>query len=128
VELDRLKEEMGIVVIKPIVSDVEMTSGPDDLPVDSLMSIGRFFPGFKSLMERVVVALERRSEPEPTSSVPLADKFLLTLAEAQVLTGLSREMLKRAVVAGELPSRLMGKAYRVKRDDLKYYVDNLWLD
>ena len=79
-------------------------------------------------MERVVVALERRSEPTPTSSIPIADKFLLTLTEAQVLTGLSREMLKRAIVAGELPSRLMGKAYRVKRDDLKYYVDNLWLD
>ena len=105
-------------MIQPTVSDVEMNSIADDLPVDSLMSISKFFPGFKSLMKRVVIALEQHSESELKLTVPLADKFLLTLAEAQVLTGLSREMLKRAIVAGELPSRLIGKAHRVERDDL----------
>ena len=58
--------------------------------------------------------------------MPIADKLLLTIAEAQALTGLSREVLKNAIAAGELKAKQIGKSWRVKRSDLKEYIDKLF--
>jgi len=50
---------------------------------------------------------------------------LLTLAEAQALTGLSRQTLRDAIESGELKSRQIGRAFRVKRGDLEKYIAGL---
>jgi excisionase family DNA binding protein len=55
--------------------------------------------------------------------VPIADKLLLTIAEAQALTGLSREFLRDAINKGSLKAKVIGKGWRVKRSDLQEYVD-----
>jgi excisionase family DNA binding protein len=57
--------------------------------------------------------------------VVLAEKLLLTLAEAQLLTGLSRSILRVAIDAGELKARTIGRAWRIKRADLDRYVAKL---
>jgi hypothetical protein len=46
----------------------------------------------------IVEALLGRTENQP--NVPIADKLLLTLAEAQALTGLSKEFLRDAIAYG----------------------------
>ena len=59
------------------------------------------------------------------STTELRSKLLLTLDEAQVITGLSREILQEAIKNGELPSKMMGKAYRIKTQDLERYIADL---
>jgi excisionase family DNA binding protein len=48
------------------------------------------------------------------------------MPEAQALTGLSRDILKEAIATGELPTKIMGKAYRFKHTDIEAYIDRLW--
>jgi excisionase family DNA binding protein len=57
--------------------------------------------------------------------VVLAEKLLLTLAEAQLLTGLSRSTLRAAIEAEELKARQIGRAWRIKRADLEAWVKKL---
>ena len=59
------------------------------------------------------------------STTELRSKLLLTLDEAQVITGLSREILQEAIKNGELPSKMMGKAHRIKTQDLERYIADL---
>ena len=59
------------------------------------------------------------------STTELRSKLLLTLDEAQTITGLSREILQDAIKNGELPSKMMGKAHRVKTQDLERYIADL---
>jgi excisionase family DNA binding protein len=59
------------------------------------------------------------------TTVELRSKLLLTLDEAQTITGLSRDLLVDAIRAGELPSKIMGKAYRIKTQDLEQYIAKL---
>jgi excisionase family DNA binding protein len=59
------------------------------------------------------------------SGVPIADKPLLKLDEAAALTGLSRDRLRKAIQDKELVGKMIGRAYRIKRDDLDRYIKNL---
>jgi excisionase family DNA binding protein len=59
------------------------------------------------------------------STTELRSKLLLTLDEAQAVTGLSRDLLQEAMKNGELPSKIMGKAYRIKTQDLERYIADL---
>lgn len=59
------------------------------------------------------------------STTELRSKLLLTLDEAQAITGLSRDLLQEAIKNGELPSKMMGKAYRIKTQDLERYIADL---
>jgi len=65
-------------------------------------------------------------EQKPLSaSVSIADKPLLKLDEAAALTGLSRDTLRKAIEAGELRGKIIGRAYRIKRADLDAFIENL---
>jgi excisionase family DNA binding protein len=55
----------------------------------------------------------------------LRNKLLLTIDEAQILTGLSRDILLTAIKNDELPSKIMGKSYRIKTQDLEKYITEL---
>ena len=59
------------------------------------------------------------------STTELRSKLLLTLDEAQAITGLSRDLLQEAIKNGELPSKMMGKAHRIKTQDLERYIADL---
>ena len=59
------------------------------------------------------------------TTTELRSKLLLTLDEAQTITGLSRDILQDAIKAGQLPSKMMGKAHRIKTQDLERYIANL---
>lgn len=59
-------------------------------------------------------------------NISIADKLLLTLPEAQALTGLSREFLRDAISQGKLKAQIIGKSWRIKRRDLEDYIANLY--
>jgi excisionase family DNA binding protein len=81
-------------------------------------------------VERLISALEalRSNNPPPTATVSVADiahKIMLTLPEATMLTGLSRNHLRQAIEKGMLKGKLVERGWRVKRTDLDDYVENL---
>jgi excisionase family DNA binding protein len=58
-------------------------------------------------------------------AVAIADKPLLKLDEAAALTGLSRQILRQAIKDGKLKGRIIGRGFRVKREDLDKFIKNL---
>ena len=68
---------------------------------------------------------KRRYDPNETPISDLAAKPLLTRAEAQRYTGLSRELLREAVTLGKVSEVKLGHAYRMKRAELDSYVGTL---
>ena len=58
-------------------------------------------------------------------AVPVADKLTLSLVEAAQLSGLSRGHLREAIEMKKLKARIIGRGWRVKRDDLDLYVKKL---
>ena len=75
-----------------------------------------FFDAFRESVVR---------EQKSASVVDIADKPLLKLDEASSLTGLSRDILRKAIDAGELKGKIIGRAYRIKRADLDSYIEKL---
>jgi len=69
---------------------------------------------------RMLAAFEAMASP-----VRLTDKLTLTLTEATLLSGLSRAYLRQAIHAGKLKARIIGKGWRVKREELDAYVKKL---
>jgi excisionase family DNA binding protein len=70
--------------------------------------------------------LRQAITPETKAAgVPIADKPLLKLDEAAILTGLSRDTLRTAIDTKELNGKLIGRAFRIKRADLDEYIKNL---
>jgi excisionase family DNA binding protein len=59
------------------------------------------------------------------SIADLAAKPLLTLAEAQTLTGLSRQTLRDAIDSKKLKAKIIGKGWKIKRSDLNSYIAKL---
>ncbi|MDF5718102.1 MAG: helix-turn-helix domain-containing protein [Rhizonema sp. NSF051] len=78
------------------------------------------------ILAGVTGAAGRRSLLLISQTVPIADKLLLTLPEAQALTGLSREFLREAISNGTLKAAVIGRSWRIKRSDLEEYVAGLF--
>lgn len=77
---------------------------------------------------RFIVEAVQAEKPATETAPSLSDlsaKLLLSLPEAQALTGLSRETLRAAIEAGELAARQLGRGWKIKRRDLESYIENL---
>lgn len=61
----------------------------------------------------------------PATISDLAHKLTLSLVEAAQLSGLSRNHLRAAIEDKKLKARIIGRGWRVKRDDLDLYVKKL---
>jgi excisionase family DNA binding protein len=68
---------------------------------------------------------KRQRDPDQPTINELAAKPLLTRAEAQRYTGLSRQLLREAVTSGKVKEVKLGHAYRMKRAELDSYVGTL---
>ncbi len=74
--------------------------------------------------ESVAAALEARPDIAP-AAVPVFEKLTLSLMEASQLSGLSRNHLRQAIEEKKLKARIIGRGWRVKREDLDAYVKKL---
>jgi excisionase family DNA binding protein len=76
--------------------------------------------------ERIVAALQAllksRRASEEVSIADLAQKLMLNLSEASVLSNLSRTHLRKAIQSGKLKAKIIGRGWRIKRADLDIYV------
>jgi excisionase family DNA binding protein len=73
----------------------------------------------RNVMETIFNAIGQKP------SVAIADKPLLKLDEAAALTGLSRQLLRQAIEDGKLKGRIIGRGFRVKREDLDEFIKKL---
>jgi excisionase family DNA binding protein len=72
----------------------------------------------------LAAAILERLQPAKTS-VPIESKPLLKLDEASILTGLSRQILRDAIESNKLKAKIVGRAWRIKRDDLDLFLKKL---
>ncbi|MEM7552892.1 MAG: helix-turn-helix domain-containing protein [Cyanobacteria bacterium P01_A01_bin.84] len=124
-ELEAFKEELNQPTIKPAVESRQITTEvydePDIVPV-TMAEFGEF-----RVIDRLAGMVEMlitRGDKKPT--VPIESKILLTLDEAQAMTGLSKGYLREAIGQGNLKAKQIGKSWRVKRCDLDNFVENLF--
>jgi excisionase family DNA binding protein len=126
-ELEAFKEELNQPTVKPafetrqITTDQQPHQGKLVRPGGEITEFGEI--GVIDKLSSIIEVLLGRGDNQPV--VPIADKLLLTIAEAQALTGLSREFLRDAINKGELKAKVIGKSWRIKRNDLEAYIDKL---
>ena len=81
-------------------------------------------PGARLFGPPLVEALESREEPR-SASVRTSEKLLLNLTDCRLLTGLSDANLRNAIKAGTLKAKIIGRGYKVKRQDLDEFINSL---
>jgi hypothetical protein len=129
-ELDAFKAELNQPSIKPAIEtrqiSTEQQPQQENLTypsgeittfgeVDEVSQFGEI--GVIEKLSGIIESLLGRSDNQ--SLVPIADKLLLTIAEVQALTGLSREILRDAIAAGELKAKVIGKGGKYSLADTR---------
>jgi excisionase family DNA binding protein len=126
-ELDKLKEELETTIYKPAIESSSPT--PTNLATSDVSLSGLVEKLFIPLSHQLALLTEAIKNLQTLTPAPPAvkieNKLLLTLREVQALTGLSREILREAIEQGQLKAQIVGKAWRVKRQDLEEYIENL---
>lgn len=81
-------------------------------------------PDARLFVGQLIEALGSREETR-SASVRVSEKLLLNLNDCRLLTGLSDATLRDAIRSGSLKARVIGRGYKVKRQDLDDFVNNL---
>ncbi len=113
-ELQRFKEALESTTYQPANGNTSQALAP--IQQQNLARL--------EVTERLAAALEAL-KPTSRPPIPIESKLLLKLDEASALTGLSRATLRDAISRKKLKAQIIGKAWRVKREDLNIYVKSL---
>jgi excisionase family DNA binding protein len=60
-----------------------------------------------------------------SASVRVSEKLLLNVNDCRMLTGLSEQTLREAIHDEKLKAKIIGRGYKVKRQDLDEFINNL---
>jgi excisionase family DNA binding protein len=112
-------EEQGQIVPASPQKDLIYRPSSESLP----LGMGVLIAPIDNWFDRVVQAIDNLGNRRTITE--LRSKPLVTLDEAQIITGLSREILMDAIKNGQLPTRIMGKAYRIKQADIDRYISEI---
>ncbi len=69
--------------------------------------------------------LSGNSKEPRSASIRVSEKILLNLTDCRLLTGLSQATLKDAIKSEKLKAKLIGRGWKVKRQDLDEFINNL---
>ncbi len=122
-ELRSLKQEIENPPLhRPAVESAQTTSPGSNnsqalIPTNREQGLAEFVGFLKGAFES--------SQRAPVAMLSIADKIMLTLPEAALLTSLSRNHLRQAIGEKKLKARIIGRGWRVKREDLDAYVKKL---
>ncbi len=79
--------------------------------------------------ERFITAIEALTRGANRRGVGfgayISEKIVLTLKDAVALTSLSETSLRKAIKAGNLKARIVGRGYKIKRSDLNDFAAKL---
>lgn len=126
-ELDRLKKELdGLLPEQWPATEAlvqQGTAAADLVPAQSEALVPAQLP---EIGERLIAALQSllqsRQVAEETAITAIAQKLMLNLHEASLLSGLSRAHLREAIRGGRLKAKIIGRGWRIKRADLDIYI------
>ncbi|MDQ3256972.1 MAG: helix-turn-helix domain-containing protein [Acidobacteriota bacterium] len=102
------------------LSPMTVMTGKADVTGNGVMTVTRDTPDSRREFAQMIAAAVAA---KPALSV--ADKLTLSLIEASQLSGLSRNHLRQAIEEKKLKARIIGRGWRVKREELERYVKKL---
>jgi excisionase family DNA binding protein len=117
-EIERLKDELAAPTVT-VKESTELATIPDASRQTQLVA-----PDSSERFAALLDAITAKRDTTPTIS-DLAAKPLLTIAEAQRLTSLSRDLLLDAYHSGKLKLITIGRGYKIKREDLDQFIKKL---
>ena len=127
-ELEAFKAELNQPTIKPAIESRQTTTEFNNgTHITDIEPVNVTDFGELNVVDRLAGMVEmliNRRDNKPT--VPIESKILLTLDEAQGLTGLSKGYLREAIQQGKLNAKVIGKSWKVKRSDLDEFVEELF--
>jgi excisionase family DNA binding protein len=112
-EIENYKRVRDAEYIKPSVTTTS----------DTALARSDVAAGGTALARNVIETIFNLGLQKP--AVAIADKPLLKLDEAAALTGLSRQLLRQAIEDGKLKGRIIGRGFRIKREDLDAFIKTL---
>jgi excisionase family DNA binding protein len=81
-------------------------------------------PDARFIVASLVEAMTSREESR-SASVRVSEKLLLAVNDCRLLTGLSEQSLREAIHAGKLKAKIIGRGYKIKRQDLDEFINEL---
>ena len=123
VEPDRPQHDRPSTPQSQITRSSQPQTEPYNPPQEANFGLATLIAPLGALFNNLTKAIDNHGSRVTTTE--LRSKLLLTLNEAQLVTGLSRDTLMEAIDNGELPSKIIGKARRIKTQDLERYIANL---
>jgi excisionase family DNA binding protein len=73
---------------------------------------------------QLIEALATREQPR-NEAIRVSEKILLNLNDCRLLTGLSDANLRDAIHNNKLKAKIIGRGWKVKRQDLKEFINSL---
>ncbi len=117
-ELERFKKQQESIVYQP--AQVAPTGGEGQS--QALAPVHRENAAIAGAAAAAAI-FDRLQPARP--SVPVESKPLLKLEEACQLTGLSRQILREAIKGKKLKAKIIGKAWRIRREDIDLFLKKL---
>jgi excisionase family DNA binding protein len=74
-------------------------------------------------LQQGISTLNQNGKERPLAHISV--KLMLTVAEAAALSNLSEDFLMKAIKAGKLIGKVIGRSYKIKRPDLDAYIKKL---
>ncbi len=132
-DVEAFKRELEAPEVRavPVVDNARQGAASATAPTSTALAKldGRANPYGAQLMQALAtlatMAPAVLDKPSQAVTVPTEAKLLLTLSEAQALTGLSREVLRAAIDSGALKAQHIGRGWKIKRNDLNLWIDKL---
>jgi excisionase family DNA binding protein len=126
-ELERLKKELDGLLPDQWPTATSLVPQQSEAPLEVSNETQALAPAhLPEIGERIVAALQSllqaRHASEDVAVANIAQKLMLTLPEASILSNLSRAHLRQAIHCGKLKGKIIGRGWRIKRADLDIYV------
>jgi excisionase family DNA binding protein len=90
---------------------------------DTALAIAKT-PDARLFVASLVEAITTREDTR-TASVRVSEKLLLNVNDCRLLTGLSEQTLREAIHDEKLKAKIIGRGYKVKRQDLDLFIESL---
>jgi predicted transcriptional regulator len=81
-------------------------------------------PDARLFVAQLVETLTNREQPR-SEAIRTSEKILLNLNDCRLLTGLSDANLRDAIKSEKLKAKIIGRGWKVKRQDLDEFIENL---
>jgi excisionase family DNA binding protein len=133
-ELQTLKEELKANIDPPMRPQVMKPANPEQdasgvsgaaATQQQSLALTSTIPTATRAVKELADLFKLFENARQPTIIDLASKPLLKLDEASVLTGLSRQILRDAIKTKKLKAKIVGRAWRIKREDIDQFIKRI---